>query len=161
MQTPFRKNALASTFKYARHFNLRPYRSSLMYLLPSQCLYALLLGWIISETIIKFGILLFYWRVFRGRYFRWSVWVVGTFFVACFMAGFFGFILQCVPVNGFWDRSEHAMCLKESPFFHATAALDLFGDIILFIQPLPIILRLKASRETRLGLCVVFLTGGL
>ena len=115
----------------------------------------------ISETVIKFGILLFYWRVFPGKYFRWSVWLIGIFFLGCFIAGFIGFVLQCVPVKGFWDPAIHATCVNEMRFFDATASLGLIGDIILLVQPLPVIVRLKASAQTRMGLVLVFLTGGL
>lgn len=79
----------------------------------------------------------------------------------CFIAGFIGFVLQCIPVRGFWEPKIQPTCLKEQEFFNATAALGLIGDVILLIQPLPIIWRLKASRQTRLGLCFVFLTGGV
>ena len=133
----------------------------LMLLNFSECLYVLLLAWIISETIIKLGILLFYWRLFPGKYFRLSVWLVGSFFLVCFVTGFIGFVLQCVPIKGFWNPTIHATCLHEIQFFDATASLGLIGDIILLVQPLPVIVRLKASAQTRLGLALVFLTGGV
>ena len=127
----------------------------------SKCLYVLLLARIISETIIKIGILLFYWRLFPSKYIRSSVWLVGTFFLVCFVTGFIGFVLQCVPVKGFWNPSIHATCVHEIQFFDAIASLGLIGDIILLVQPLPVIVRLKVSAQTRLGLALVFLNGGV
>lgn len=51
--------------------------------------------------------------------------------------------------------------MNAAQFFYATASLDLIGDIILLIQPLPMIVGLKVSTQTRFGLCLVFLTGGV
>jgi hypothetical protein len=115
----------------------------------------------VSSTLIKIGILLFYWRLFPNRHFRWSIWAVGVFFIACFIAGFVGFVLQCFPVDGFWMPTATSHCINRNELYLATATLGLIGDVIVLIQPIPIVWRLKVDRGRRIGIILVFLLGGL
>ena len=130
-------------------------------LLDDQCLFTLLLAWMISSTLLKFGILLFYWRLFPNKHFRWSIYAVAVFVSVCFVAGFVGFTLQCTPVRGFWRPLIPHTCVDQYKLYIATATLGLIGDVILLIQPIPVVWRLNTTRQRRIGLCIVFLLGGL
>ncbi|KAL6720047.1 hypothetical protein ACLMJK_001968 [Lecanora helva] len=67
----------------------------------------------------------------------------------------------CVPIRGYWDRRIHARCVDEPKLFYAFAVLSLITDNIVLLQPVPMIVKLQRSWQSRLGLCLVFMTGGL
>lgn len=69
--------------------------------------------------------------------------------------------LGCRPVQGWWDATvaATAQCVDKVAFTYSTNITNLLTDIWIFIMPIPIILKLQASRNKKIGLCFLFSVG--
>jgi hypothetical protein len=67
------------------------------------------------------------------------------------------FIL-CIPLHAYWDVSYTGpqTCLSEVPFYVSFAGGDVGLDTIIYILPLPIVMRLKMPVRQKLMLVGVF-----
>ena len=113
-------------------------------------------------SLIIFAILLFYMRIFPNRWMRLSVYGVTTFTMAWVMAMVIVVILQCTPVQFFWDRQiSDGHCIKADPFYFATGITSTVTLITVLFLPMPIIWKLQVSSGRKLGLAFTFTIGAL
>ena len=79
----------------------------------------------------------------------------------CFMSNTLGFILQCQPVQFFWNHTIKGHCIDINAFYTASGGLNLVSDIFILSMPIPILWSLKLSTERKLGVIFLFLLGAL
>jgi hypothetical protein len=70
-------------------------------------------------------------------------------------------VFQCSPVAAFWDQSIHSQCFKNEPWWISYATVQITTDFLLLIMPFGQILKLSMGRAEKLGIALVFGTGGL
>ncbi|KAJ5113673.1 hypothetical protein N7456_002207 [Penicillium angulare] len=107
---------------------------------------------------IKTSILLLYLRIFPEFYhFRFQV--IGTMvFVTVAVVIIVPMVIwQCVPVHTIWDlKRENARCLSISGLAYASAAVNIFTEVLVLILPLPLLQTLRASRAQKMALYLLF-----
>ncbi len=108
---------------------------------------------------VKLAILAFYYRVFSTVIFRRVV----VFFGAIICLWLFGISvsvgLLCVPIERFWNRTIPGKCMDLLSFSYFQNISNLVTDVIIFLLPVPLILRLQTSLQQKLALCGVFCIG--
>jgi hypothetical protein len=121
-----------------------------------------MLFWATGVFSVKVGILLFYWRVFSTPTFR--KWVIAAFALSTgiFLGNFFSFMLQCLPVKRFWIPDlEGGECFNQDLFYEASAIINVIGDVIVLLLPLPVVWSLNTSGRKKWALSFLFLLGAL
>ncbi|PGH05023.1 hypothetical protein AJ79_06910 [Helicocarpus griseus UAMH5409] len=70
--------------------------------------------------------------------------------------------LQCIPVEGYWDKSiVEARCINTSAFSVAAAAVNSATDFLIFWWPARSLSQIKLPLKQRLGLIFVFAVGSM
>ncbi|KAJ5281266.1 hypothetical protein N7478_006638 [Penicillium angulare] len=107
---------------------------------------------------IKVSILFLYLRIFPEFYhFRFQV--IGTMvFVTVAVVIIVPMVIwQCVPVHAIWEfKREDARCLSISGVAYASAAVNIFTEVLVLILPLPLLQTLRASRTQKIALYLLF-----
>lgn len=71
-------------------------------------------------------------------------------------------IFQCTPIAAFWDHSiEGAKCFHNQPWWISYATVQIITDFVLLAMPFRQILKLSMGTTEKLGVALVFGTGGL
>lgn len=71
-------------------------------------------------------------------------------------------IFQCLPIQGFWDKTIPAVCgVDVNSFFIGNAVPNIVTDWALLLLPLPYIWRLHRNTVQKLAIYATFLLGGL
>lgn len=70
-------------------------------------------------------------------------------------------ILQCVPIQAYWDPKIKARCEKKYAFFLGQAIPNIALDFVLLILPLHPLWKLNMKRTQKIALVVVFVLGYL
>ena len=92
-----------------------------------------------------------------------------TFSLICYGVGFavvsycgscaIATLFACSPESATWNRNIPGKCIDLIALDITIGALNLFTDSVIFILPIPILLRLQTSRRTKIELLIVFGTG--
>ncbi|KAI2640840.1 hypothetical protein GGS26DRAFT_179833 [Hypomontagnella submonticulosa] len=109
----------------------------------------------------KLSILALYYRIFAAEKFRNIVVITAACVCMWLVAMEVVLGLGCRPVQGWWDATvaATAQCVDKVAFTYSTNITNLLTDIWIFIMPIPIILKLQASRNKKIGLCFLFSVG--
>jgi hypothetical protein len=111
-----------------------------------------------SLILTKISILLLYSRILvqgtmRNLYYATfaivmisNIWVIISAFI------------QCIPLQAVWDRSVQGWCLGNSAS-EGNSILHIITDFLIFLIPIPVVVRLKMGRKQKMGLLGVFLIG--
>lgn len=110
---------------------------------------------------IKIAALLMYQRVFAIPRFRLVVRVLCGVCFAWYVAETIGSIWNCVPINGFWNKSIHAKCISTHDFDLQYAVINISLDVIVLALPIRMVLGLQLSNPQKAGFVLLFLMGGL
>lgn len=117
--------------------------------------------WALGVTVVKIGILLFYWRVFSVRRFRRRVAIVGALVLSCGIGLVFSFAFQCFPVSYFFTRKGNAHCINGQAFYMSGAILNILGDALVWTLPIGQVLKLNTTLGQKLSLLFLFGLGVL
>ncbi|KAI1403563.1 hypothetical protein F4819DRAFT_495264 [Hypoxylon fuscum] len=109
----------------------------------------------------KLSILALYYRIFITDIFRTVVIATAVFVASWLIAMEIVLGLGCRPVQGWWDAAvaATATCVNKAAFTYSTNITNLVIDLWIFLMPMPIILRLQASFDKKIGLCFLFSFG--
>jgi hypothetical protein len=70
-------------------------------------------------------------------------------------------MLQCMPIQAFWDRTKAASCRVDLPaFFIVSAVPNIITDFVLLALPLHAVWQLHSGRVQKIALTATFLIGG-
>ncbi|KAI9816883.1 MAG: hypothetical protein M1827_001528 [Pycnora praestabilis] len=115
----------------------------------------------VTITLTKTSILLLYLRLLITPVFRRVAFVVMAFVIGYGTSSFFAGIFQCLPIAKAYDHSiTGGGCLNLTAFWFSNAGANIFGDLLIFTLPLPVIGRLNLPKRQRIGLILVFALGG-
>ncbi|KAI1340837.1 hypothetical protein F5Y15DRAFT_33835 [Xylariaceae sp. FL0016] len=118
--------------------------------------------YLLVVSLPKLAILVVYRRLFPQK----SVLIVlyGTSFVllAAPFASLIALLAACRPFSANWaaPQIQAAQCIDKEALFIWTSFPSIVTDVVLLCPPLPIVWRLHASRQLKLGLTVTFVIGG-
>lgn len=68
---------------------------------------------------------------------------------------------QCLPVQSIWDRSMEGRCLDLNALGYAGASVNILEDVLLFVMPVPELMKLQLSTKKRLALVFMFSVASL
>ncbi|OLN96006.1 hypothetical protein CCHL11_07084 [Colletotrichum chlorophyti] len=113
----------------------------------------------IALLAIKMSFLCQYYRILAvprmRRMYAVAMVIVGAWSTSqLFIASF-----QCLPVEGFWDKSVKARCIPNQPQWYVNAAGNIATDIAILTLPLPIFWQLALPRKQKLILIGIFSLG--
>ena len=74
---------------------------------------------------------------------------------------FFIPIFLCNPRSKIWNPEEDGHCLGASQLYLASAVFNMLSDMAMLSVPLYLIWNLQMSTRRKIGVCAIFLTGGL
>ena len=115
----------------------------------------------LSGSFAKISLLIFYLRLSPQRWFRWSIWGVIAFIFGYTVGIFFGLIFSCSPISVSWDITVTGECINRPALYIATAVSNIISDIILFVLPMPMVVKLQLPLKQKLGLFFIFGVGSL
>ncbi|KAK1675699.1 hypothetical protein BDP55DRAFT_552169 [Colletotrichum godetiae] len=113
----------------------------------------------IALLAIKLSFLCQYYRIMAvprmRRIYALALLVVGAWSTSqVFIAAF-----QCLPVEGFWDKSVVSHCIPNQPQWYVNAAGNIITDVAVFALPLPIFWHLSLPRKQKALLMGIFSLG--
>ncbi|KAL4870790.1 hypothetical protein BDV12DRAFT_44033 [Aspergillus spectabilis] len=129
------------------------YRNQLKMLWISVPLYNLTLN------LIKISMVLLYMRLFPTRTYRIVLTILLVLIVCSGLWMVLGTLLVCIPIQGFWDRTIPHHCLSRGVVWYLNAALQIAGDLVLVVLPMPQLLRLRIPLRQKICLMFIFALG--
>jgi hypothetical protein len=95
-------------------------------------------------------------------YRSWTDLVIDAWVIITGLAFTITTIFQCTPIAAFWDKTiPGARCFKNEPWWISYATVQITTDFMLLAMPSRRILGLSMGRAEKLGVALVFGTGGL
>lgn len=126
-----------------------------------KCFYVLQLAYVATLPLVKISVLLFYYRIFPQKRFRYALYGMGTFLVLFFLSSVLAVVLQCLPIHAFWEPDFTHHCFDQVTFYIAQGSLNFVSDVFVVLMPIPLLWKLRLPLARRVGLVIVFLLGGL
>ena len=124
-----------------------------------QCLWAAIPMYNASLAFTKFSILFQYLRIFPGRSFRFTCYImmaiVATYSTWAIISGY----VNCVPVAKFWNHDLPGSCLSFEAVWFFNASMNIATDVSLLLLPMPLLSKLQLPRMQKLALMGVFAIG--
>ncbi|KAK5174363.1 uncharacterized protein LTR77_001443 [Saxophila tyrrhenica] len=121
--------------------------------------------YIFCVTSTRQSILLFYLRIFPSSVsssFRRICLVTMGVFIVSPIVFLFTIIFQCNPVSYTWTRWDgvtEGHCINVLAQIIAGSTLNTFYDLVVFILPIPRLLKVQISTRKKVGLIMTFLVG--
>lgn len=117
--------------------------------------------YLFALNFIKISFCLFYLKLLPGNRFRIACWVLIFIVSAQCIEETFVVIFQCSPVNKAWDASGDlpGKCLNLTSFYYISFAIKLVTDLVLFMLPIPKVLRVRLSWGKKWGVVFMFSLG--
>lgn len=81
--------------------------------------------------------------------------------VITFLTDFGLLSTACIPLTAYWDSSVHATYCHSANAYYAVLGIQLGTDFLTFLLPLPVIWSMRAPRDQKLMLCMLFSFGFL
>lgn len=124
-------------------------------LLVAEILYVYNLVW------TKISLLMFYYRIFRFKYFKNWAYAIGAFIVAWVICITFLFVFICVPVQKLWYPQLPGRCINQVGTWIANAASTMLSDVAILVLPIPQVWKLQLGKSEKIALSVAFSLGTL
>lgn len=112
--------------------------------------------------ITKISILFLYLQLFPGQTLRRQIKVGLCFCAATAICLELACIFKCWPISfswNYWDGEHQGKCSSMAAQGWANSGLNMFGDIVVLVLPLPTIWKLKLPTEKKLGIIAMFSVG--
>ncbi|KAF6826521.1 hypothetical protein CPLU01_09638 [Colletotrichum plurivorum] len=113
----------------------------------------------IGLALVKTSILLLYLRVLRDLNYRKACYIVLSIVVAVSLWTIMSSILFCVPIERNWDKSVAGHCLNLGAHWFTNAGINIATDFMILILPLPILPKIRQTRQQRISLYLIFALG--
>jgi hypothetical protein len=111
-------------------------------------------------TLIRLSFLVFYRRLVPSNRFRAICMATIVFVIVSWLALMGALLFQCKPFWAMWhvDYLATAKCVKPEYLFLAIAVVSFVADVIVFILPIPVVIRSGLPKGQKIHvLCVFFL----
>lgn len=122
--------------------------------------------YLVSVTLTKVALILFFLRVFPQRWFKRTCWAVMAIVVLFGLAFAITLFLQCRPLAynwNSWDGEHTGSCVNLNAGTHINASINMVLDLVILFMPMPILLRLHItySWKQKAGIIVMFSFGSI
>jgi hypothetical protein len=120
--------------------------------------YITTLCWALELLLLKFSILCLYIRIFPNPWLKRAIQVFTVFTTLytgplVFLAAF-----QCMPIHAIWDLEAQrtAKCIDWIAVLRATIGFEVIAEVLIFVLPVPVVLKLKLKRTKKIQLLTFF-----
>ncbi|CAJ2501976.1 Uu.00g048290.m01.CDS01 [Anthostomella pinea] len=119
--------------------------------------------WGLSSALIKMSIITSYLRIWTVRGVVRLCKVLLVIMTLFGLVLFFGDVLACIPVEVSWQMNTIGdnRCINKPLFLFITSIINIVLDILVYLLPVPLILKLRLPRSQRVALLVPFTIGGV
>ncbi|KAF2454920.1 hypothetical protein BDY21DRAFT_373789 [Lineolata rhizophorae] len=125
-----------------------------------QALYASIIVYNFGLTFTKLSILIQFLRIFVTKSVRRACFVmIGVVVVYGFWT-VLSAILNCIPVDLFWDKSLDGHCIHQQALWFVNAAINIATDFAIIVLPIPALKCLMLPRRQKIILMFIFALGG-
>ena len=131
-------------------------------ILWAKCLVAM--EWIYGLAVVlpKLAILGFYLRIFVTKPYRRTTHLLIGAVVCTFLATGLTAMFQCIPLSYIWDKTNpNGRCFNVLAFYRWISLPNILTDTSMLILPIPMVWKLNASSNKKVGLTIGFLTGSM
>ncbi|CAM1503371.1 Fc.00g081470.m01.CDS01 [Cosmosporella sp. VM-42] len=118
---------------------------------------------ITCNGLSKTSLLTFYLQISPQKWFRRTIWVTIAM-VASYTIVIAGLLLfGCRPIRAAWDPYAFATgkCVDLAVLYIAIAVANIVSDVVLFVIPIPMIVRLKMPVAQKVGAAIMFGVGSV
>ncbi|KAF2682951.1 hypothetical protein K458DRAFT_432368 [Lentithecium fluviatile CBS 122367] len=128
-----------------------------------KCGYAIEQLYCTAVVFPKLSILASYLRIFLTRGYRRAAYALAVVVVSNGIAGVVTSLASCQPFSARWQGVEYAAlhCIDTVAYWRWISFPNILTDVVMIVLPLPVIWGLQMSQKERIGLTLIFLTGGL
>ncbi|KAA8900308.1 hypothetical protein FN846DRAFT_909288 [Sphaerosporella brunnea] len=123
--------------------------------------------YVTSLGCVKISLLLFLQRIFPTKVMRRLLRGL-LIFVLCFgITNVFLFAFQCDTPEYYFTKikgdaqTNGGVCLAPQVVYYPMAAINILTDVVIWLLPVPMIIKSRLSRKEKLGLLWVFVIGGV
>lgn len=112
-----------------------------------------------SLSLSKVSVVLLYLRTLT---YDWTRKVLLGFMAIVIITGIINLILDftaCIPLNAFWDGSVQATYCHSDTIYYALIGLQIATDFLIFLLPLPVVWSIRAPKDQKIMLTIVFSFG--
>ncbi|KAK8085696.1 hypothetical protein PG997_006967 [Apiospora hydei] len=114
----------------------------------------------LTGSFAKLSLLVVYIRLSPQKTFRYLVAATMAFIASYTIGLFFSFLFSCNPMRRSWDVLEtEGKCINQAALYIATAVANIVSDVILFVLPIPLVVKLHMPKMQKIGLFFVFAIG--
>lgn len=119
--------------------------------------------WGLAIALPKLAILAFYLRFFKSRNERTVTYVLMAIIASTYVAISLAHTFACIPVgyqlNPF--KPGTGQCFDTKAFYRWMSFPNIVTDVVMLVLPLPMVYRLHTSCHQKIGLGIIFATGGM
>lgn len=94
----------------------------------------------------------------KSRY-RKVIWTFMVFTILSHLGGTLVLFFQCNPVRKSWRPRLPGQCLPNDITFYVLAAITIFCDIVIFLMPIPLLMKVQINLRRKFGLIGIFALG--
>ncbi|KAH7342645.1 hypothetical protein BKA65DRAFT_586621 [Rhexocercosporidium sp. MPI-PUGE-AT-0058] len=127
--------------------------------------YVVELFYMISITLTKLALLLFFLRIFPDHRLRQAIWISGVFVLLSNFSIFMALSFQCVPLRGFWTNWMYKVypvkCINGYAALEAAAVFSILQSIMILVIPIPTVWRLNLPWKKKANLVIMFSVGSI
>ncbi|KAM7207754.1 hypothetical protein V8F20_001796, partial [Naviculisporaceae sp. PSN 640] len=113
----------------------------------------------LSLACCKISIILLYIRILTYSYARIAAYFLLAIVVIINVVGFISTFTLCIPLAKLWDQSLPGKCHLEPAYMWAMVCLHIITDFLIFLIPLPVVIRMTTTLSNKIMLLGVFLLG--
>lgn len=120
--------------------------------------YIATLLWAFNLLLLKFSILTLYLRIFPNQWLRRFIAAFSIFSILYTFPLIFLTAFQCMPIYAFWDleAQKTAKCIDWTAVLRATVIFEVIAEVVLFVLPIPVVIKLQMPRGKKVLLMVFF-----
>lgn len=119
----------------------------------------------ISSPLVKLAVLVFIWRIFPTPTVRIGFITLSSITIAWAVSVQMVNLLQCRPLHAIWDIQLQALssthCLDFIIYYLSSSIANSVIDFATLMFPIQEILKLQMPRSRKIGMCGIFLLGGM
>lgn len=131
-------------------------------LFKSQITFAYVYIYAWSVTVIKLSIIFYYYRIFGMT---WASWFAVFLTCTYWLINHIVLPLYCKPLHYYWTQwsdIDGGHCpVNEANFYLGIGIMNMIGDIVILIIPIPVVWKLQMRRPQKIGVVLIFLLGSL
>lgn len=119
-------------------------------------------AYMFASPLMKLNVLAYYWRMFPNRRIKLGIWILTAVCGAWFVGVLVGNMVQCVPISHFWNLAGDGYCRFPASMYYVVVAIpNMVIDLLTVLLPIWEIWHLKLSFWRRVGVCAIFVLGGM